>query len=470
MSLTAGPKKALSEQLRTGERRVRSWGGNGKDVFIERYKLDRNPFSEDTVRPLFVSQSMRMVSAGVRQVSQGAIQSFYVTGAAGVGKTTLLTHRVRSFRDVPSCWVSPDIDTAEAFLSKLLHDFGLGSVEGSLGEMRGILEVYLKHQRAKANLCVVIIDGVERHSPEVMRELESLCEIRMKSLPILQCVLLTRNEDLVDHLMSQHKGGRQARALHARLTGFNPEETASYIRACLQGAGCDWAHELIPDNVLFDIQAYTQGVVGDINALCCESLEVLAAEHASKQRPPRVTKSLLKKIATTLNLRYDPEPWQPKSEESLSPEAVQVSQNWGLRLEAAHLVVTSEGKKVKEITLNRPRMVLGRDRGCDISLDSHYLSRYQNLFMETERGWLLIDLNSTNGCFVNGRRVQEHRLKDGDLIAVGQHQLRFMSGAESGTYPQPGSLQNTPTDATLATDMSEAQAAWRAGPKRASTE
>ncbi len=96
-----------------------------------------------------------------------------------------------------------------------------------------------------------------------------------------------------------------------------------------------------------------------------------------------------------------------------------------LRLEAARLIVTSGRQVVAEVALNRPRMVLGRDNSCDISLDSRYVSRYQNLFMETSEGWVLIDLGSTNGCFVNGRRVREHRLRDGDLIAVGHHQLRF---------------------------------------------
>src|SRR6185436_15898907 len=87
----------------------------------------------------------------------------------------------------------------------------------------------------------------------------------------------------------------------------------------------------------------------------------------------------------------------------------------------------SSGRKlVAENSLNRPRMVLGRDDSCDIGLDSRYVSRFQNLFMETAQGWLLIDLSSTNGCFVNGRRVREHRLRDGDLIAVGQHQMRFV--------------------------------------------
>ena len=78
--------------------------------------------------------------------------------------------------------------------------------------------------------------------------------------------------------------------------------------------------------------------------------------------------------------------------------------------------------------------VTGLDFAIDaiFSLDSRYVSRYQNLFMETPDGWLLIDLSSTNGCFVNGRRVREHRLRDGDLIAVGHHQLRF-SGPQAKT-------------------------------------
>jgi pSer/pThr/pTyr-binding forkhead associated (FHA) protein len=76
-------------------------------------------------------------------------------------------------------------------------------------------------------------------------------------------------------------------------------------------------------------------------------------------------------------------------------------------------------------------MVLGRDDSCDISLDSRYVSRFQNLFLETPDGWMLIDLSSTNGCFVNGRRIREHRLRDGDLIAVGHHQMRFTGPAPS---------------------------------------
>jgi pSer/pThr/pTyr-binding forkhead associated (FHA) protein len=72
--------------------------------------------------------------------------------------------------------------------------------------------------------------------------------------------------------------------------------------------------------------------------------------------------------------------------------------------------------------------------------------------METPQGWLLIDLGSTNGCFVNGRRVREHRLRDGDLIAVGHHQLRFSgpsTKARSGGFPAPPTAEHKPDDTVI---------------------
>jgi pSer/pThr/pTyr-binding forkhead associated (FHA) protein len=64
--------------------------------------------------------------------------------------------------------------------------------------------------------------------------------------------------------------------------------------------------------------------------------------------------------------------------------------------------------------------------------------------METSEGWMLIDLNSTNGCFVNGRKIAEHRLRDGDLISVGHHQIRFSGhGAAAGEESQSNPVKST---------------------------
>ena len=66
---------------------------------------------------------------------------------------------------------------------------------------------------------------------------------------------------------------------------------------------------------------------------------------------------------------------------------------------------------------------------------------------------MLIDLSSTNGCFVNGRRIREHHLRDGDLIAVGHHQMRFTgpSAKPRGAEAQ----QEADSDTTLVTTSPE---------------
>ena len=107
------------------------------------------------------------------------------------------------------------------------------------------------------------------------------------------------------NLLPQYDGGPLARAAHQRLAGFTLDETRSYVWACLRGAGCDWAEELVPEDVALDIQAFTQGIVGDVNALCCAALDAIAERSTGSNRQPKITRALLKEAGAKLNLRYD---------------------------------------------------------------------------------------------------------------------------------------------------------------------
>jgi hypothetical protein len=413
-------------------------------LFLEQYKLEANPFVPDGARPVFASHSMRYTALKLEELIGKQIQSLFLSGPVGVGKTTLTRQRLRQLKELPHAWIKPGFETREALLTRLLEEIGPGAVEGSAGELRHILEVYLRHQAGSGRFAFIVIDGVERFAAPVLREFEALAQLRLRNRPVVYILALTRSEELVANLIPAYDGGPFARAAHQRLAGFTLDETRAYIWACLRGAGCDWAEELVPDDVILDIQAFTQGVVGDVNAICRTVLDAIAARSTGSNRQPKVTRALLKEAGASLNLRYDPSAWSQPVEE-LSPEAVHLSDPGSLRLEAARLIVSSGKAVIAEVTLNRPRMVLGRDDTCDISLDSRYVSRFQNLFMETPEGWLLIDLSSTNGCFVNGRRVREHRLRDGDLIAVGHHQMRFTGPSVRGRVPTPAPTEESDT-------------------------
>ncbi len=70
--------------------------------------------------------------------------------------------------------------------------------------------------------------------------------------------------------------------------------------------------------------------------------------------------------------------------------------------------------------------VIGRSRECDIVIDDSAVSRRHAEVSPKSGGWLLTDLESTNGIRVNARRVAgQLALQDGDIIEIGSTEVLF---------------------------------------------
>lgn len=76
---------------------------------------------------------------------------------------------------------------------------------------------------------------------------------------------------------------------------------------------------------------------------------------------------------------------------------------------------------------------IGRTRESTITIVDPRVSRRHALIRRQNDGFWFLDLGSSNGSMLNGRRVTTaKRLKDGDLIEIGSHLLRFQGGVPSG--------------------------------------
>ncbi len=94
--------------------------------------------------------------------------------------------------------------------------------------------------------------------------------------------------------------------------------------------------------------------------------------------------------------------------------------------------------KVGEFPLVGTKTTLGRHPANTLRLVDREVSKEHASLEKIGGGFLLKDLGSSNGTFVNGRRVKELRLRDGDEIALGNSRLIFHSGEPAGTISSPG--------------------------------
>jgi Protein of unknown function (DUF3662)/FHA domain len=109
----------------------------------------------------------------------------------------------------------------------------------------------------------------------------------------------------------------------------------------------------------------------------------------------------------------------PQATEAASPAEL------GVEREVAVLSWDGQSKRV-----DKRRILLGRSRECDIQVEDPNVSRrHAELRQEGSTYWI-VDLDSTNGVEVNGRRVKRAKLDPGDVFTVGSTDVTFATERE----------------------------------------
>ena len=91
----------------------------------------------------------------------------------------------------------------------------------------------------------------------------------------------------------------------------------------------------------------------------------------------------------------------------------------GFKSEQVSLVIKEGPDKNKSFRLTGRRAIIGRDKSCDIVLSDSGVSRRHAVLEQRRKLYVIRDLNSTNGTFVNGIRITEKVLNQEDEIKLG---------------------------------------------------
>ena len=89
------------------------------------------------------------------------------------------------------------------------------------------------------------------------------------------------------------------------------------------------------------------------------------------------------------------------------------------------LIVTGKNTGVYFSVREGKPIIVGRGSRCDIRLEDPLASRIHAELKGLSKFCVITDLNSANGTFVNGKRVQSKQLSNGDVIQIGSTRIIF---------------------------------------------
>ncbi len=385
-------------------------------MYLEHFALKDHPFrlSPDP-NFLYLSKQHSRAKAYLESTVWFADGFVVITGEIGCGKTTLIEKFLTELPDdVITARMSQTQITPIQFLQGLLADFGFRPFQKRKAELLNMLNKFLQEQSRDGRKVVIIVDEAQNLTSRVLEEVRLLSGIEGHGDKVLSIILAGQPELNQTLDAADMRQLAQRTRLRFHLKALAREEVPEYIRHRLGVAGAG-RRKIFKADAFEPIYRYTGGIPRLINTLCDTTLIGAFAENLNRVG------------AKEVRIAVDELQWVEYAETTSQQRALTVGE--GAAEEAAgtlaQLSLGQNGQTTLEYSLGPGRIIIGRTTDNDLQIDSKYISRHHAQIVTKTSHSVLEDLNSTNGIYVRSRRVKKHRLRDGDIIMIGKHELLY---------------------------------------------
>ena len=101
----------------------------------------------------------------------------------------------------------------------------------------------------------------------------------------------------------------------------------------------------------------------------------------------------------------------------------------------AYVTLLASGQEPRTYELNKPKIIVGRDKSADIHIDNLAISKHHCEFAQENGAFVVRDLQSSNKTFIGGKEISEHRLNDGEEVVIGAYRLKFVNPMAHAAAP-----------------------------------
>jgi type II secretory pathway predicted ATPase ExeA len=263
-------------------------------MYQDHFGLQRHLFEDGIAQGVDVflgaPQKLAVTNLGVALTLRDSVA--VLTGPAGVGKTTLVAHTLRSLTTrLALGWVGTAPTTGHELLEMLLTEFGFSPYKNSRVERLQIWRQHLNEMRATDTRVCVLVESAESFQPDVLVALESLTAADPNGCPGANVVLTSRT-GLAGLLAEPALAAlKQRTRLRWNLEPLTRTELRDYLAHCITAAGGKTL-KLFTDDAIDVLHQYAGGIIRTANNLCATALTL-----AASAREPQVSASLLTQVA-----------------------------------------------------------------------------------------------------------------------------------------------------------------------------
>jgi len=290
-------------------------------------------------------------------------------------------------------------------LLAILRKFGYDIDLSSANELLGLVRVFALQQSASSVPPLLIIENTHELNPSALRALCELALIRTRFGSALKIVLVS-DRTLAPIMHSPGMKAISDRLLHDfHLHPMTRDETRTYLHEKLHAAGAEFPAFVFPNSICDELWKASGGWPG--------ILDRIALLAIAKGETLPITREAVEHPALPVGT-WDIDVVSSSDE---SPEVPH---------QPPRLILTNNGSVIQDLRMQKARLLIGRSEHNDIAIGSRFISRHHALIVRHGNSTFLMDLNSTNGTFVNSKRVSNQVLTHDDVITVGHHKIKFI--------------------------------------------
>jgi len=378
--------------------------------------------------PAGIAPKPGLMPVGLTPCDQTALRRLLIEFREGRPLAVMLDRgRQRSARIVEDFIAALDADVevvrfaepcqdATDCMRDIVQRVGFEPKDFPLNDLENIFKMFLSYQKTHGRRTVLCLEEAQSCCAWVLDKITDLIKAEVEeSLGLF--VLLSGRQGLAE-LMNEAplKDIAEHTGRHIPVAAFTKEESKDFVRRLLLPDEGGDLGKIVDYDAIAHLHRIAAGVPDRIHAICSRSLKL-----AKKRSSFPITVELIDEAAI--------EPAPARAARPASPAAGASSQAAAKARPRGRLIIRLEGEPAWVQAIRDDSLSMGRDATNGVQIASKLVSRNHAALVATPQGVKIVDLGSTNGTLVNGRRIKSCILRDGDEILLGDCRIQYACGS-----------------------------------------